>query len=44
MRLSGAILAGGVPAGIYTSLTPEQCRYIADHAAAPLPLSAAKMT
>lgn len=29
-----AILAGGVPAGIYTSLTPEQCGYIAGHAGA----------
>jgi long-subunit acyl-CoA synthetase (AMP-forming) len=27
----GAIAAGGVPAGIYTTSSPEQCRYIADH-------------
>jgi long-subunit acyl-CoA synthetase (AMP-forming) len=27
----GAILAGGVPAGIYTTSTPEQVRYITDH-------------
>ncbi len=27
----GAILAGGVPAGIYTSSSPEQCKYIAGH-------------
>jgi long-subunit acyl-CoA synthetase (AMP-forming) len=30
----GAIAAGGVPAGIYTTSTAEQCRYIADHAEA----------
>lgn len=30
----GAIAAGGVPAGIYTTNTPEQCRYIAAHAEA----------
>lgn len=27
-----AILAGGVPAGIYTTSSPEQCQYITDHA------------
>jgi len=27
-----AILAGGVPAGIYTTNSPEQCQYITDHA------------
>jgi long-subunit acyl-CoA synthetase (AMP-forming) len=27
----GAILAGGVPAGIYTTNTSEQCAYITDH-------------
>jgi long-subunit acyl-CoA synthetase (AMP-forming) len=27
----GAILAGGVPAGIYTTSSPEQARYIVDH-------------
>lgn len=27
----GAILAGGIPAGIYTTNSPEQCQYIADH-------------
>jgi long-subunit acyl-CoA synthetase (AMP-forming) len=26
--------AGGLPAGVYTSSTPEQCRYVADHAEA----------
>jgi long-subunit acyl-CoA synthetase (AMP-forming) len=26
-----AIAAGGVPAGIYTTNTPEQCQYIAEH-------------
>jgi long-subunit acyl-CoA synthetase (AMP-forming) len=26
--------AGGLPAGVYTSSTPEQCRFIADHAEA----------
>jgi long-subunit acyl-CoA synthetase (AMP-forming) len=31
-----AIAAGGLPAGIYTSSTPEQCLYIADHAEATL--------
>jgi long-subunit acyl-CoA synthetase (AMP-forming) len=30
----GAILAGGLPAGIYISSTPEQCQYIAEHAEA----------
>ncbi len=30
----GAILAGGVPAGIYTTCSAEQCHYIADHAGA----------
>ena len=30
----GAILAGGVPAGIYQTSTAEQCRYIAHHAEA----------
>jgi long-chain acyl-CoA synthetase len=29
-----AIAAGGLPAGIYTSSTPEQCLYIAGHAEA----------
>ena len=28
----GAILAGGVPAGIYTTSTAEQCHYITEHA------------
>jgi long-subunit acyl-CoA synthetase (AMP-forming) len=30
----GAILAGGLPAGIYQTSTAEQCRYIAEHAEA----------
>ena len=30
----GAILAGGLPAGIYSTSTAEQCRYIAEHAEA----------
>lgn len=30
----GAVAAGAVPAGIYTTSTPEQCRYIAEHCAA----------
>lgn len=30
----GAIAAGGTPAGIYTTNTPDQCQYIADHAEA----------
>jgi long-subunit acyl-CoA synthetase (AMP-forming) len=29
-----AIAAGGIPAGIYTTNTPDQCQYIADHAEA----------
>jgi long-subunit acyl-CoA synthetase (AMP-forming) len=29
-----AMAAAALPAGIYTSSTPEQCRYIADHAGA----------
>lgn len=28
----GAIMAGGVPAGIYTTNAPDQCQYIAEHA------------
>jgi long-subunit acyl-CoA synthetase (AMP-forming) len=28
----GAMMAGARPAGIYTNSTPEQCRYIAEHA------------
>jgi long-subunit acyl-CoA synthetase (AMP-forming) len=31
-----AIAAGGLPAGIYTSSTPEQCHYIAEHAEAAI--------
>jgi long-subunit acyl-CoA synthetase (AMP-forming) len=31
-----AIAAGGLPAGIYTSSTPEQCHYIAEHAGASI--------
>ena len=27
----GAILAGAMPAGIYTTNSAEQCRYITDH-------------
>ena len=30
----GAILAGGLPAGIYITNSPEQCQYIAEHAEA----------
>src|SRR4029079_1265945 len=30
----GAIYAGGCPAGIYTTNTADQCRYIAEHAEA----------
>jgi long-subunit acyl-CoA synthetase (AMP-forming) len=30
----GAIAAAGIPAGIYTTNTAEQCQYIADHAEA----------
>ena len=29
-----AIAAGGRPAGLYTHSTPEQCRYITEHAEA----------
>jgi long-subunit acyl-CoA synthetase (AMP-forming) len=32
----GAILAGGVPTGIYQTSTAEQCRQVADHAGAAL--------
>ena len=35
----GAILAGGVPAGIYTTSTAEQCHYITEHCEAPSPWS-----
>ena len=31
-----AIFAGGVPAGVYQTASPEQCRYIADHAGATI--------
>jgi long-subunit acyl-CoA synthetase (AMP-forming) len=34
----GAMAAGALPAGIYTTSTPEQCRYIADHAEAAVAL------
>ena len=27
----GAIYAGGFPAGIYTTNSPEQCKYVAEH-------------
>jgi long-subunit acyl-CoA synthetase (AMP-forming) len=30
----GAILAGGLPAGVYQTSTAEQCRYVAEHAEA----------
>ena len=32
----GAILAGGMPAGIYTTNSPDQCAYIAAHAECPI--------
>jgi long-subunit acyl-CoA synthetase (AMP-forming) len=32
----GAIFAGGVPAGIYTTNSAEQCQYIADHCEAAI--------
>lgn len=32
----GAIMAGAMPAGIYTTSSPQQCRYIADHCDAPV--------
>ncbi len=32
----GAIYAGTVPAGIYTTSSPEQCEYIASHCEAPV--------
>lgn len=32
----GAIFAGGIPAGIYTTNSAEQCAYIAAHAEAPI--------
>ena len=32
----GAIFAGGIPAGIYTTNSPEQCQYIAHHCDAQL--------
>lgn len=31
---AAAMTVGGVPAGVYTTNTPEQCHYIADHAEA----------
>jgi long-subunit acyl-CoA synthetase (AMP-forming) len=30
----GAIAAGGLPVGIYQTSTPEQCRYVSEHAQA----------
>ena len=32
----GAIAAGGVPVGIYTTSTPDQCAYVVDHAEAEI--------
>ena len=32
----GAIMAGGVPAGIYTTNSPEQCQYITHHCEAAI--------
>jgi long-subunit acyl-CoA synthetase (AMP-forming) len=32
----GAIFAGGIPAGIYTTNSPEQCQYIAHHCEAQI--------
>jgi long-subunit acyl-CoA synthetase (AMP-forming) len=32
----GAILAGGLPAGLYASSTPEQCRFVAAHCQASI--------
>ena len=32
----GAIIAGGVPAGIYTTCAPEQCQYITHHSEAQI--------
>ncbi len=32
----GAIYAGGVPAGIYGTCSPEQCKYIAEHSSAQI--------
>jgi len=32
----GAIFAGGVPVGIYTTNSPEQCHYIAEHSEASI--------
>ena len=32
----GAILAGGIPAGVYTTSSAEQCAYVADHCDAPV--------
>jgi long-subunit acyl-CoA synthetase (AMP-forming) len=32
----GAIYAGAMPAGIYTTSSPEQCHYIASHCEAPV--------
>ncbi len=32
----GAIFAGGVPAGVYGTNSPEQCKYIADHSNAQI--------
>ena len=32
----GAIYAGGVPAGIYGTNSPDQCKYIAEHSSAQL--------
>jgi len=31
-----AIMAGGIPAGLYISCSPEQCQYIIDHCEAPI--------
>ena len=35
---AGAMTAGSTPAGIYATSSPEECRYIIDHAEAPVVL------
>jgi long-subunit acyl-CoA synthetase (AMP-forming) len=36
MANTAAMMAGGLPAGVYTTNTPEQCHYIAHHAEAAI--------
>lgn len=36
MSFMGALMAGGVAAGIYTTNGPESCKYVTAHSGAPV--------